>query len=127
MKAGDKRGKQIKQAIKDGLDRPQDFVADEHFGQSAQTVIADREFVRPESISYRTWGSEIDEASHAQMRQACSLPMAADAALMPDAHVGYGWPIGGLLGLEGAVIPNAVADRCRLLPTAGQAPRHGVN
>ncbi len=29
--------------------------------------------MRPEPISYRTWGSEIDEASHAQMRQACTL------------------------------------------------------
>jgi tRNA-splicing ligase RtcB len=108
MKAGDKRGKQIKQAIKDVLERPQDFTADEHFGQFAQAVIADREFVRPEPISYRTWGSEIDEASHAQMRQACSVPMAAGAALMPDAHVGYGLPIGGVLALEGAVIPYAV-------------------
>jgi tRNA-splicing ligase RtcB len=108
MKAGDKRGKPIKQAIKDVPDRPQDFTADEHFGQFAQAVIADREFVRPEPIAYRTWGSEIDEASHAQMRQACNVPMAAGAALMPDAHVGYGLPIGGVLGLEGAVIPYAV-------------------
>jgi tRNA-splicing ligase RtcB len=102
------KGKQIKQAIKDVLERPRDFTADEHFGQFAQAVIADREFVRPEPISYRTWGSEIDEASHAQMRQACSVPMAAGAALMPDAHVGYGLPIGGVLALENAVIPYAV-------------------
>ena len=34
--------------------------------------------------------------------------MAAGAALMPDAHVGYGLPIGGVLALEGAVIPYAV-------------------
>jgi tRNA-splicing ligase RtcB (3'-phosphate/5'-hydroxy nucleic acid ligase) len=107
-KTGGMKGKQIKQAIKDVLERPQDFTADEHFGQFAQAVIADREFVRPEPISYRTWGSEIDEASHAQMRQACSVPMAAGAALMPDAHVGYGLPIGGVLALENAVIPYAV-------------------
>ena len=42
------------------------------------------------------------------MRQACSVPMAAGAALMPDAHVGYGLPIGGVLALENAVIPYAV-------------------
>ncbi|MCL4204637.1 MAG: RtcB family protein [Pirellulaceae bacterium] len=102
------KGKLIKQAIKDVVGRPEDFTDDEHFGQFAQAVIADREFVRPEPISYRTWGSEIDEASHAQMRQACSVPMAAGAALMPDAHVGYGLPIGGVLALEGGVIPYAV-------------------
>jgi tRNA-splicing ligase RtcB (3'-phosphate/5'-hydroxy nucleic acid ligase) len=107
-KVGGLKGKLIKQAIKDVVDRPEDFTEDEHFGQFAQAVIADREFVRPEPISYRTWGSEIDEASHAQMRQACSVPMAAGAALMPDAHVGYGLPIGGVLALEGGVIPYAV-------------------
>lgn len=107
-RSGGVKGKQIKQAIKDVLDRPQDFTADEHFGRFAQDVIADREFVRPAPISYRTWGSEIDEASHAQMRQACSVPMAAGAALMPDAHVGYGLPIGGVLALDNAVIPYAV-------------------
>ena len=72
MKAGDQKGKQIKQLIKSVLERPEDFTGDEHFGQFAKDVIADREFVRPEPIAYRTWGSEIDEASHAQMRQACA-------------------------------------------------------
>jgi tRNA-splicing ligase RtcB len=108
MKAGDQKGKQIKQLIKSVLDRPQDFTGDEHFGQFAKDVIADREFVRSEPISYRTWGNEIDQAAHGQMKQACSVPMAAAAALMPDAHVGYGLPIGGVLALEGAVIPYAV-------------------
>jgi len=59
-------------------------------------------------ITYQVWGSRIDEAAHAQMRQACEVPMAVGAALMPDAHVGYGLPIGGVLALENAVIPYAV-------------------
>ena len=50
----------------------------------------------------------MDEASHAQMRQACSVPVATAAALMPDAHVGYGLPIGGVLACDNAVIPYAV-------------------
>lgn len=108
MKAGDQKGRQVKQLIKSVLERPEDFTGDEHFGQLAKDVIAGRDFVRPEPIAYRTWGSEIDGASHAQMRQACSVPMAAGAALMPDAHVGYGLPIGGVLALKGAVIPYAV-------------------
>ncbi|MBE3076515.1 MAG: RtcB family protein, partial [Actinobacteria bacterium] len=29
-------------------------------------------------------------------------------ALMPDAHVGYGMPIGGVIAAEGQVIPHAV-------------------
>ncbi len=123
MKAGDQKGKQIKQLIKSVLERPQDFTGDEHFGQFAKDVIADREFVRSEPISYRTWGNEIDQAAHGRMKQACSVPMAA-AALMPDAHVGYGLPIGGVLALEGAVIPYAVGVdiACRMKLSAPDLP-----
>jgi hypothetical protein len=35
------------------------------------------------------------------MANACALPVAVAGALMPDAHVGYGLPIGGApLGWE---------------------------
>ena len=64
--------------------------------------------VRREPISYRTWGDDIDTAAHEQMRAACQVPNAVGAALMPDAHVGYGLPIGGVLACENAVIPYAV-------------------
>ena len=42
------------------------------------------------------------------MRAACQVPIAVAAALMPDAHIGYGLPIGGVLACENAVIPYAV-------------------
>lgn len=42
------------------------------------------------------------------MENACALPVARRGALMPDAHVGYGLPIGGVLAVENAVIPYAV-------------------
>lgn len=74
----------------------------------ADALHADRAIVCKEPIPYRTWGDEIDVAAHNQMRQACSLPMAVGAALMPDAHVGYGLPIGGVLALDNAVVPYAV-------------------
>jgi len=76
--------------------------------QLADALVADRAIVRKDPIPYRTWGEEIDVAAHYQMRQACSLPMAVGAALMPDAHVGYGLPIGGVLALDNAVVPYAV-------------------
>ena len=47
---GGLKGKQIKLAIRNVVDRPKDFTNDEHFGQFAKDVIADREFVRPEPI-----------------------------------------------------------------------------
>jgi tRNA-splicing ligase RtcB len=43
-----------------------------------------------------------------QIHNAASLPVAVRCALMPDAHQGYGLPIGGVLATENAVIPYAV-------------------
>ena len=82
-----------------------------------------------EPIAYRTWGaSGIDPESHVQMRQACALPMATGAALMPDAHVGYGLPIGGVLALEGAVVPYAVGVdiACRMKMSVFDMPARSL-
>ena len=58
---------------------------------------------------YPTWGAEyIDAGARAQMDNAMRLPVSVAGALMPDAHVGYGLPIGGVLATEHAVIPYAV-------------------
>jgi tRNA-splicing ligase RtcB (3'-phosphate/5'-hydroxy nucleic acid ligase) len=43
-----------------------------------------------------------------QMYTAAKLPVAVAGALMPDAHSGYGLPIGGVLATENAVIPYGV-------------------
>ena len=50
------------------------------------------------------------------METALRLPVAAGGALMADAHVGYGLPIGGVLAVREAVIPWAVGldIACRL-------------
>jgi tRNA-splicing ligase RtcB len=43
-----------------------------------------------------------------QMYTAVKIPVAVAGALMPDAHHGYGLPIGGVLATENAVIPYGV-------------------
>jgi tRNA-splicing ligase RtcB len=57
---------------------------------------------------YRVWGDNLEPDALTQMRNACKLPVAVSGALMPDAHVGYGLPIGGVLATKNAVIPYAV-------------------
>lgn len=57
---------------------------------------------------WQAWGEDLDPKAVAQMEDGCSLPVAVSGALMPDAHVGYGLPIGGVLAVEGAVIPYGV-------------------
>src|SRR5690349_24858070 len=63
---------------------------------------------RESDAPYRIWGENLESEALTQMRNACRLPVAVSGALMPDAHVGYGLPIGGVLATEDAVIPYAV-------------------
>ncbi|WP_237227937.1 RtcB family protein [Rubinisphaera sp. JC750] len=102
------RGKELKESFRQLVETPDTFTEDEVFGPLAKILIEEPDEPELEPISYQTWGSEIDDVSHEQMRQACQLPGAVGAALMPDAHVGYGLPIGGVLALEGKVVPYAV-------------------
>ena len=53
-------------------------------------------------------GKEIEAGAKKQMETAMSLPVTVQGALMPDAHTGYGLPIGGVLATNNAVIPYAV-------------------
>ncbi len=62
----------------------------------------------PKKARYRIWGSHLDPAAIAQMEDAVSLPVSVKGALMPDAHLGYGLPIGGVLAVKDAIIPYAV-------------------
>ncbi len=43
-----------------------------------------------------------------QMQTAMQLPVSVFGALMPDAHVGYGLPIGGVLATNNVVLPYGV-------------------
>lgn len=102
------KGQAVKRRLAEILSNPEPFINDKNFASFARALIEDRDQPVHDPISYRTWGTEIDEQSHHQMQQACRLPAARQAALMPDAHVGYGLPIGGVLGLENAIVPYAV-------------------
>ena len=75
-------------------------------------------------LSYRQWGTDIEEGALRQMDNARGLPITVAAALMPDAHQGYGLPIGGVLATDGAVIPYAVGMdiACRMKMTVLDLP-----
>ena len=108
---------------------PGAFSGDEHFGALAAELTAQREAAaayvpRPDKAPYRRWGDDIDPQAIRQMENACSLPVAARGALMPDAHVGYGLPIGGVLATRDSVIPYAVGVdiACRMKLTVLDLP-----
>ncbi|GAB3794202.1 RtcB family protein [Spirosoma humi] len=66
--------------------------------------------LRTDPLPYAVFGREqIEEGALTQMQTAASLPISVAGALMPDAHQGYGLPIGGVLATdEHTVIPYAV-------------------
>jgi tRNA-splicing ligase RtcB len=75
---------------------------------------------------YKVFGREqIEEEAIIQMDTAMRLPITVSGALMPDAHVGYGLPIGGVLATKSnVVIPYAVGVdiACRMCMTVYNIP-----
>ncbi|BBI17847.1 RtcB family protein [Neochlamydia sp. S13] len=83
--------------------------------------------LHPLPVPYKVWGENYIEAETiAQMDRAARLPVALAGALMPDAHLGYGLPIGGVLATENSVIPYAVGVdiACRMKLTIYPLPAH---
>lgn len=106
-----------KRALRDTLcaviDAPETFAEHPLFGELAQRLLAKggaHGNVRPRETPapHARWGDDIDAEAAQQMEHACRLPVSVAGALMPDAHIGYGLPIGGVLAVRGAVIPYAV-------------------
>ncbi len=90
---------------------PELFIADEQLGTIANLLmpLADDTVALTEQKEYAVYGSEyIEQGARTQMETAMRLPVAVAGALMPDAHQGYGLPIGGVLATKNAVIPYGV-------------------
>ena len=92
--------------------------------QNARPPAPEKVDLRTEPAPYKVWGKEhIEEGAFSQMVNAMRLPISVIGALMPDAHQGYGLPIGGVLATENAVIPYAVGVdiACRVMLTVYEA------
>ncbi len=83
--------------------------------------------LRDAPVPYHIWGQEhIESSAINQMNNAARLSIAVAGSLMPDAHQGYGLPIGGVLATENAVIPYAVGVdiACRMMLSIYPVPPH---
>lgn len=114
--------------LADVLKQPSVFANDGTFSLLAQELlkpvdctIALKEELQPYSI----YGAEaIEQGALKQMETAMKLPVTVAGALMPDAHQGYGLPIGGVLATNNAVIPYGVGVDigCRMCMTLYTLP-----
>lgn len=65
--------------------------------------------ISSERIPIKMWLDEIESGAVQQAKNLANLPFAFKwVSIMPDAHQGYGMPIGGVLACQKVVIPNAV-------------------
>ncbi len=96
---------------------PEQYAAGGVYAELAAEILAQRAAAQQNStvalreapLPYGVWGAELIDAGAAeQMDLAMRLPVSRAGALMPDAHIGYGLPIGGVLATENAVIPYGV-------------------
>jgi tRNA-splicing ligase RtcB (3'-phosphate/5'-hydroxy nucleic acid ligase) len=90
------------------VSQPEAFLGDPLRAALARELYEPAFKMREVPAPWHQWGEGLDAAAVAQLANACTLPISVAGALMPDAHVGYGLPIGGVLATENAVIPYAV-------------------
>jgi len=65
--------------------------------------------ISTEKLPIKLWLDDIEDGAMEQTKNLANLPFTYHhIAIMPDAHQGYGMPIGGVMATEGVVIPNAV-------------------
>lgn len=97
------------------MESPENYLEDEKLGMIAKLLMLAEPIegaeisLNQKGIAFSVFGSEhIEEGAMHQMYQAAKLPISVAGALMPDAHSGYGLPIGGVLATNNAVIPYGV-------------------
>lgn len=117
---------EIFELLKNVLANPKLFVNDSIWSKVALELVPTEKKslvheLHKKRLDYRIFGaSEIEEGARNQMEIAMKLPITIAGALMPDAHQGYGLPIGGVLATRNAVIPYGVGVDigCRMCLTA---------
>ncbi|MBT9394512.1 RtcB family protein [Hymenobacter sp. NST-14] len=112
------------------LDAPANFLTHLDWSHTAAALLPapSRHIALSERKDYAVFGAEhIEPGAIHQMETAMKLPVTVAGALMPDAHHGYGLPIGGVLATDNAVIPYAVGVDigCRMaLSVFALPPKH---
>jgi tRNA-splicing ligase RtcB len=121
--------------LRDVVATPEVHTSHAFFGAVAERLLSEqaREAVRfverDAPAPFQSWALDVDPGAIAQMEAALRLPSAVRGALMPDAHRGYGLPIGGVLATEGTVIPYGVGVdiACRMKLTVLDVPPESLD
>lgn len=65
--------------------------------------------ITSEKLPIKSWCKDVEEGAMRQVKNLANHPFAfKHICLMPDAHEGFGMPIGGVLATKEVILPNAV-------------------
>jgi tRNA-splicing ligase RtcB len=114
----------------DLVQNPENYLQDTHLSGLASILVHHKSpppnlhYGQKKPAPYAIWGNNHEPGAIDQMTRACQLPVSIRGALMPDAHLGYGLPIGGVLATKKAVVPYAVGVdiACRMKMTVLDMP-----
>src|SRR5919198_442941 len=122
LRGGDKS--RLEEEIRAIVANPALFAEDPLRKEFAKSIVNAPPPPRATPVPWHQWGEGLEQEPVNQMAKACLLPVSVAGALMPDAHVGYGLPIGGVLATANAVIPYAVGVdiACRMKMTVLDLP-----
>ncbi|MDH4320865.1 MAG: RtcB family protein [Desulfobulbaceae bacterium] len=87
-----------------------------------------KQVITTEKKPIKLWLDDIEAGAFEQARNLANLPFIfRHVAVMPDAHLGYGMPIGGVMATNEVVIPNAVGvdigcGMCAVRTSLGSIP-----
>jgi tRNA-splicing ligase RtcB len=97
---------EVMQLLSELLLNPKDFIKHEIFselayaltsGKATQNKKAGKTILHRSPLDFKVYGADgIDSETFEQMTTAMKIPVVVKGALMADAHVGYGLPIGGM-------------------------------
>lgn len=106
---------ELLEILEDLIKNPKKYESEPHLNKIVEALnfkekpIKKEIRIKKDIQDYIIYGKEeIEAAAIHQMDTAMRLPISVKGALMPDAHQGYGLPIGGVIATDGVVIPYGV-------------------
>jgi tRNA-splicing ligase RtcB len=120
--------------LKDILENPDTYRNTDEFGGLVEDLYPTPDIrvktLSDQGVPFEICGKEmIEEGALTQMNIASRLPISVKGFLAPDAHHGYGLPIGGVLATNNAVIPYGVGVDigCRMALTIYDVPDNYID
>ena len=70
-----------------------------------------KQIFKENKVPIMSWATDLEEQTYQQAINLANLPFIHNhVSLMPDSHLGYGMPIGGVIACKDTIIPHAIGS-----------------